>query len=70
MKVTEGRTDLYRSTEGHCDIRTWSGECKHDDYSTLGDKYLCASCGKIDNLEHMVRQQGFPHVSGDYDNLS
>lgn len=53
-----------------CDSRTWSGSCEHKVYTTLGDKFLCDTCGVISHGEHEVRHEVFPHVSGDYENLS
>ena len=53
-----------------CDIRIWCKECERSDYSILGDKYLCASCGKILTLDHEVSHEIFSHVSGDTDKLS
>ena len=56
--------------EKSCDSRIWCKECEQSDYKILGEKYLCASCGKILNLDHEVRHEIFPHVSGDTDKLS
>ncbi len=53
-----------------CDTRVWSGECAHSDNATGENEYLCALCGTIRNLDHEVRHEMFPHVSGDTDNLS
>jgi len=53
-----------------CDVRVWCAACQQSDFKTEGDKYLCSSCGKIVGLTHEVRHEGFPHVSGDDDNLS
>jgi len=64
------KTNINESKEEGCDIRTWSGECQHSSYTSSGDKYVCVTCGKITDLDHEVRHEGFPHVSGDYDNLS
>ena len=52
-----------------CDIRIWCKECERSDYTTVEDKYLCASCGKIIHLDHEVKHEVFPHVSGDTDKL-
>ena len=54
---------------GSCDIRVWSKECERSDYATVEDKYLCAVCGKIPDLDHEVRHDIFPHVSGDTDKM-
>jgi hypothetical protein len=65
MTGDKGKTE----SAGSCDIRVWCDACKQTDYKTEGDKYLCASCGKIMGLDHEVRHEGFPHISGDDDNL-
>ena len=52
------------------DCRIWCEECKKSDYTTVGDKYLCTSCGKSLHLNHEVHHEIFPHVVGDTDNLS
>jgi hypothetical protein len=52
-----------------CDIRIWSGECAHSSFSELGEKYMCTICEKIKVLDHEVRHDVFPYVSGDYDML-
>ena len=62
-------TDITESNEESCDIRIWSGDCKQSVYMSSGDKYLCASCGKILNLNHEMRHEIFPHISGDADFL-
>lgn len=54
--------------EESCGIRVWCEECKRDDYTTIGDKYKCVSCGKILS-GHEVHHEIFPHVTGDKDNL-
>ena len=56
--------------EERCDIKVWSKECEHSDYTSLGDKYLCNACEKIADLDHEVRHDAAIYVSGDYDNLS
>jgi hypothetical protein len=53
-----------------CDVRVWSFDCKHDDTSSLSDKYLCSQCGTLGDLQHEVRHDFFSYVSGDYQNLS
>jgi Zn finger protein HypA/HybF involved in hydrogenase expression len=53
-----------------CDIRVWCESCQRSEYKTEGEKYLCASCGKILSLDHEVHHEPFPHLSGDKDNLS
>lgn len=56
--------------ERSCDIRVWCEECKRSEYTTQGEKYMCATCGRIMDLGHEVHHEIFPHVSGDKDNLS
>ena len=65
MTDDKGKTENAAS----CDVRVWCEACKSSDYKTEGDKYLCASCGKITALDHEVRHEIFPHISGDDDNL-
>ena len=60
-------TDLYGPD---CEVRVWSADCQHSEYTAEGDKYLCASCGTIVGLNHEVHHEHFPHISGDEDNLS
>lgn len=55
--------------EESCDIKIWCKECERSDYTTVEGKYLCVSCGKILNLDHEVRHEIFPHVSGDTDKM-
>ncbi|HXE97124.1 MAG TPA: hypothetical protein VN642_11995 [Dongiaceae bacterium] len=52
-----------------CDVRIWSGDCKHSTYQYIGDKYLCDVCETIPGLDHETRPSIMPYVSGDYDNL-
>lgn len=68
MAGKERKTAKMESSEERCDIRTWSGTCQNDS-TDRSDKYLCTSCGTIPNLDHEVRHEAFPHVSGDEDNL-
>jgi len=58
------------TSSGECDVKIWCGDCERGEYTTRGDKYLCAVCGKILNLGHEVHHEIFPHVSGDEDHLS
>ena len=53
-----------------CDIKVWSDSCRRDEYTTNTDKYLCASCGKIEVIDHEMHHEHFPHLSGDTDNMS
>lgn len=70
MTTYKRKTSRAEAPEDRCDTKVWSGECRHDDYSTSGDKYLCTVCGTILNLNHEVRHETFPYVSGDKDFLS
>ena len=56
--------------EKSSDIRIWCKECEKSDYTTIGDKYVCTSCGKNLPLDHEVHHEIFPHVVGDSDKLS
>lgn len=68
---------MLTSTEGlkssfgaeRCDIHVWSGACEHGEENGTGKGYLCALCENIAVLDHEVRHEIFPHVSGDYENL-
>jgi len=68
--MAEKERTTVETTSGDCDIRVWCGDCERTEYTTSGDRYLCASCGKILNLGHEVHHEIFPHVSGDGDHLS
>lgn len=70
MSDTTDKQVKQESAGEGCDIRVWCEECKQSEYVTSGDKYLCSYCGKVMTLDHEVRHQVFPHVSGDYNNLS
>lgn len=64
------RTGTYvESWDDRCDTRIWSGVCEHDESSPGSEKYLCVACGKIPVLDHEVRHELFPHISGDTDSL-
>lgn len=63
------RSERFVGPANRCDIKTWSGSCEHGDYKREGDKYLCKVCETIPTLDHQVNHVGYPHVSGDYDNL-
>lgn len=68
--ATDARTMAAdRAAGGECDIRVWSGDCRQSSYTTDGEKYLCASCGMIPGLDHEVRHDIFPYISGDTDKL-
>jgi hypothetical protein len=68
MTENEGKSTRMEPAEERCDIRTWSGMCRSDS-TNISDKYLCASCGTIPDLDHEVRHETFPYISGDEDNL-
>jgi len=70
MAYYERENGKADTSEEGCDIRIWSGDCRHSDYRTYGEKYLCNSCGKILVLDHEVHHEIFPHVVGDTDLLS
>jgi hypothetical protein len=65
-------TDLTTvgSSEERCDIHVWSGDCDHGPGGDKGERYLCELCETIPVLDHEIRHEIFPHVSGDYDLLS
>ena len=69
MAYKESTMKLTASTEERCDSKIWSGDCQQSNYTTSGEKYLCASCGVISNLDHEVHHEIFPHVCGDDKNL-
>jgi len=52
-----------------CDIKVWSGACDHGTDSKTPEKYLCSLCETISDLDHEVRHEIFPHVSGDYERM-
>jgi len=52
-----------------CDSRIWCAACERSNYITLGDKYLCANCGKVMESDHEMHHEIFPHIVGDDDNL-
>jgi hypothetical protein len=58
------------SGEGRCDIHVWSGSCDHGENVSAEKRYLCDLCESITVLDHEVRHEIFPHVSGDYELLS
>lgn len=70
MKGFDRRGGNAKGTEERCDTKVWSGACERSDYENSSDKYLCVACGTLGNLDHEVRHEVFPLVSGDYDNLS
>ena len=69
MTDDQGKTKGEAVDEG-CQIRVWCEACRRSDYTSEGEKYLCNSCGKIMVLDHEVRHEPFPHLSGDEDNMS
>jgi rRNA maturation endonuclease Nob1 len=56
--------------EESCDIRIWCDQCQLCDYTTTGDKYICASCGKDLQLDLNVHQANFTVVTDDEDQQS
>lgn len=67
MSDDETKRNEPEAQEGSCDVKIWCSECQKSDYKTLGEKYLCVTCGKIIGLNHEVRHEIFPHVSGSDD---
>jgi hypothetical protein len=57
-------------SDERCDIRVWSGSCDHGPGGDKGERYRCELCESIADIDHEVRHEIFPHVSGDYDLLS
>lgn len=70
MKDEERDMSTREAGEERCDIRIWSGACGKSDFASTRDKYLCAVCGEIPNLDHEMRHDTFPYVFGDKDFLS
>jgi hypothetical protein len=70
MRKGTKKTIMTESPQERCDIKVWSGECRQSDSETGGKEYLCPLCGTISGLDHELHHEGFPHVSGDTDNLS
>ena len=70
MKANERKTTMTELPPERCDTKIWSGECGHGDVKKSGNEYLCTTCGTIRNLDHEVRHEVFPYVSGDKDSLS
>lgn len=68
--TSDKKVETSGMLEESCDVRVWCEPCQRSDYTTEGDKYLCASCGKILVLDHEVHHEIFPHIRGDEDNLS
>lgn len=64
------KDELSSIPGGGCDVRIWSGSCEQSEPVGKADKFLCATCGTIPNLNHEVHHEIFPHVCGDEDNLS
>src|SRR6185369_8561348 len=55
MLDTKFTTEVNRERDDFCDVRIWSGDCKHSTYQYSGDKYLCDVCESIPELDHEVR---------------
>jgi len=58
------------SCEERCDIHVWSGACDHGEGADTEKRYLCDLCETIPVLDHEVKHEIFPHVSGDYELMS
>ena len=56
-------------TSERCDIKVWSGACDRGPDIDTSEKYLCVHCETIAGLDHEVRHEIFPHVSGDYNRM-
>lgn len=68
--LNTGRKEFTTTETGeNCDIRVWSGACDHGPDKESSEKYLCNLCETIPGLDHEVRHEIFPHVSGDYDRM-
>jgi hypothetical protein len=61
---------MKASYEERCDIRIGSEDCIQADATSMSAKYLCMTCGKIDNLDHEVCHNFYSNVSGHYQTLS
>ena len=70
MLDTKLTSEVNRERDDLCDIRVWSGDCKHTTTLYSGDKYLCDVCETIPGLDHEVRHAAMPYISGDYDRLN
>jgi len=57
-------------TTDRCDSRIWSGECEHETYATLSEKYLCDVCGTISTIDHEMVHDGSVYINGDDRSLS
>ena len=56
--------------ENSCDIRIWCEDCQRCDYTTIGDKYVCATCGKFLHLDRNVHQAEFTIITDEKDRPS
>ena len=70
MTNQERKSQPAGTSGSGCDVKVWAASCLRSEYSSEGDKYLCATCGTIVGLDHEVHHEIFPHISGDEDNLS
>lgn len=52
-----------------CDIKVWSGTCDRGPDNDTREKYLCPLCETLPELDHEVRHEMYPHVSGDYSRM-
>ncbi len=64
---TKGAATIETGTS--CDVRVWSGACDRGPDHDTPEKYLCQYCETLTGLDHEVRHDIFPHVSGDYNRL-
>jgi hypothetical protein len=70
MTIYSGKSTMTELSQERGDIKIWSEECRNSSYTNSGDQYLCTSRGIIPALNHEVRHETFPYVSGNYENLS
>ena len=70
MTEDRGGKSSVEKDRHDCDIRVWCDSCRRDAYTSSGDKYLCATCGKVMVLHHEMHHEHFPHLSGDKDEMS
>ena len=69
--MTEYNDKNKPETDTHdCDIRVWDDSCRRSEYTSEGDKFLCAACGKIPVLHREIHHEHFPHLSGDESEMS
>jgi len=69
MRKTGDEVTVAGSSEERCDIHVWSDACDHGDGDSE-ERYLCKFCETITDLDHEIRHEIYPHVSGDYTTMS